>query len=305
MKIRQPAVANMFYPGNPAMLKQSILQYLGAVEYGEEAAGAGARGVEPQGEGLVRDGLQGAGLTAALVREKVRAGKLKGLIVPHAGYIYSGPVAAYAHKLLKDLPKNREWKIVLIGVSHGVPFSGAAVAENGVWKTPLGDARVFDIRDELGVAHDDEEIFLSIPQAHEDEHSLEVQIPFLQIVLNGNFVLYPVATGAVRPDFLAGKLENFVRRDDVIIIVSSDLSHYLPYDEAVKIDRETLGNIVAMKTDDVIERGDACGLKGILTMMFLAEKFGWKPALLDYRNSGDTAGDKNKVVGYGSVAFTE
>lgn len=273
MKIRQPAVANMFYPGNPAMLKQNILQYLGAAEVSEE------------------------------VRAKVRAGELKGLIVPHAGYIYSGPVAAFGYKLLKDLPKDREWKILLIGLSHSVPFSGVAVAGDGVWKTPLGDVRVKDIRDELGIAHDDEEIFLDVPEAHEQEHSLEVQVPFLQIVLDGKFVLYPLATGSVRPDLLAVKLEKFVKSDDVIVVVSSDLSHYLPYEEAVKIDRETLGNITAMKTDDVIERGDACGLKGILTMMFLAEKFRWKPELLDYRNSGDTAGEKDKVVGYGSVGF--
>lgn len=273
MKIRQPAVANTFYPGNPAMLKQNILQYLGAAEVSEET------------------------------RAKVRAGLLKGIIVPHAGYIYSGPVAAYGYKLFGFLPKDREWKILLIGLSHSVPFSGVAVAEDGVWKTPLGDVRVKDIRDELGIAHDDEEIFLSVPRAHEEEHSLEVQVPFLQIVLDGKFVLYPLATGSVRPDFLAEKLEDFVKSDDVIVVVSSDLSHYLPYEEAVRIDRETLGNIVAMKTDDVIERGDACGLKGILTMMFLAEKFGWKPALLDHRNSGDTAGEKDKVVGYGSVGF--
>jgi len=273
MKIRQPAVANMFYPGNPAMLKQNILQYLGAAEVSDE------------------------------VRAKVRAGKLKGVIVPHAGYIYSGPVAAYSYKLFKDLPKDREWKIVLIGVSHGVPFSGASVVSDGVWKTPLGDVRVKDLRDELGVAHDDEEILLNVPEAHEQEHSLEVQVPFLQIVLDGKFVLYPIATGTCRPDFLAEKLAKFVEGDDVIVVVSSDLSHYLPYEEAVRVDRETLGNIVGMKTDDVIERGDACGLKGILTMMFLAEKFGWKPELLDYRNSGDTAGEKDKVVGYGSVAW--
>jgi len=273
MKIRQPAVANMFYPGNPVMLKQNILQYLGAAEVSEEA------------------------------RARVRAGKLKGVIVPHAGYIYSGPVAAYGYKLFKDLPKDREWKILLIGLSHGVPFSGASVVSDGVWKTPLGDVRVKDIRDELGVAHDDEEIFLDVPEAHTSEHSLEVQVPFLQIALDGKFVLYPIATGSVRPDFLAEKLAGFVSGEDVIVVVSSDLSHYLPYEEACRIDRETLGNIVGMKTDDVIERGDACGLKGILTMMFLAEKFGWKPELLDYRNSGDTAGEKDKVVGYGSVGW--
>jgi hypothetical protein len=144
----------------------------------------------------------------------------------------------------------------------------------------------------------------AVPEAHTDEHSLEVQVPFLQVVLD-KFILYPVVCGGVRPDFLASALAEFAARDDVITVVSSDLSHFLSYEEAEKIDGETLDAIARMDIEKVIERGDACGVKGILTMMFLAEKLGWKPTLLNYKNSGDTAGDKSSVVGYGSVAFVK
>jgi len=256
------------------MLKQDVLRYLSSAEFPEEVAG------------------------------KLK-GDLKALIVPHAGYLYSGLTAGYGYKLLKKLPKDIEWKIVLIGISHLVPFNGASVFPNGVWKTPLGDVAVRDIRKEIGPdgkIDEDDDLFLYIPEAHSEEHSLEVQVPFLQTCLD-RFVLYPIATGTCRPDFLADRLEEFVARDDVIVVVSSDLSHHLPYEEAQEVDRATLNGIVGMKVEKVIERGDACGLKGILASMFLAEKLKWKPVLLDYRNSGDTAGDKDRVVGYGSVAF--
>ncbi len=274
MQIREPAVANQFYPGSPAMLKQDVLRYLSSAEFPEDVSGQ-------------------------------LKGELKALVVPHAGYIYSGLTAGYGYKLLKRLPRDVEWKVVLIGVSHSIPFNGASVFPDGVWKTPLGDVAVRDIRKEIGAdgeVDENDDLFLYIPEAHTDEHSLEVQVPFLQTCLD-RFVLYPIATGSCRPDFLADRLEEFVARDDVIVVVSSDLSHYLTYEEAQKVDGETLEGIVEMKVEKVIERGDACGLKGILASMFLAEKSKWKPVLLDYRNSGDTAGDKNRVVGYGSVAF--
>ena len=298
MQIREPVVANQFYPGDPARLKQDVLRYISGAEFSKEVSA-----VLGGGEGK-------------------KGGHIKAVIVPHAGYIYSGPVAGYGYKALKALPRDVEWKVLLLGPSHFVPFNGASVFPDGVWKTPLGSVAVKDIRREIGggagsgsgggaggkpgggaeVDEDDDEVFLNIPEAHSEEHSLEVQVPFLQICLE-KFVLYPIACGGVRPDFLAEKLAEFVARDDVIVVVSSDLSHYLPYDKAVVVDRATLDGITKMDIERVIERGDACGIKGILSLMFLAERFGWKPVLLDYKNSGDTAGDKSAVVGYGSVGW--
>lgn len=281
MQIRESAVANQFYPGDKHMLKQNILRYIASVEFDED------------------------------VRGQLSGKDLKGIIVPHAGYIYSGGVAGCGYHLLKNLPKDIEWKVLLLGPSHHIPFNGAAPYPDGIWKTPLGEVTVKDIRGEIdnGDSSDtggsaSEEIFLSVPEAHTEEHSLEVQVPFLQVALD-KFVLYPVACGSVRPDFLADEVLEFVKRDDVLVVVSSDLSHFLEYDEAEKVDRKTLDAILSMDVAKVIERGDACGIKGILAMMFLAEKLGLKPVLLDYKNSGDTAGDKSRVVGYGSVAFVK
>lgn len=286
MQIREPAVANQFYPGDAHMLKQTILRYLSLVEMPEKVK------EEVGGESGSKDSSGGGK-------------KIKGIIVPHAGYIYSGPTAAYGYHLLKNLSKDVEWKVVLIGVSHFTPFNGAAPFGEGIWKTPLGQVKTKDIRKELPsfeAKGEEDEVFLTVPEAHTQEHSLEVQVPFLQTVLS-KFVLYPIAAGTVRPDYLADRLLEFVRGEDVIVVISSDLSHYLPYEEAKKRDKNTLDGILAGDIEKVVATGDACGITGILTMMFLAEKLGLKPVLLDYRNSGDTAGDKSAVVGYGAVGF--
>jgi MEMO1 family protein len=272
MHVREAAVSNQFYPGNPGVLKQSILEYLSSATVADD------------------------------LRVDAAAGKLKGVIVPHAGYVYSGAVAASSFNLLKHLDKGVKWKVLLMGPSHTTPFMGAAPFREGIWKTPLGAVAVNDIRDELADGANDDELIVEVIEAHRKEHSLEVQLPFLQSVLS-SFVVYPLILGNLRPDFLADRLAEFVARDDVIVVVSSDLSHHLPFEEALKVDEATVTGIAQMDTDSVIEKGDACGLKGILTMMLLAEKFGWKPSVLDYKNSGHTGGDKSAVVGYGSVGW--
>ena len=272
MHIREPVVVNQYYPGNPGVLKQNILEYLSSAEVPSE------------------------------LREKAANGQLKGIIVPHAGYVYSGAVAASAFSLLKHLDKSVKWKVLLIGPSHTTPFMGAAPYREGIWKTPFGGVAVNDIRDELPAGANDDELIVEVIEAHRDEHSLEVQLPFLQSVLS-SFVVYPLVLGNLRPDFLADRLAEFVARDDVVVIVSSDLSHHLPFEEALKVDETTVTGIARMDTDSVIEKGDACGLTGILTSMILAEKFGWKPSVLDYKNSGHTSGDKSAVVGYASVGW--
>lgn len=260
--VRPPAVADMFYPGSANRLKQMILEYL------EKAK-------PPKVDG-----------------------RLKGLIVPHAGYIYSGPVAAYSYKLLRGLDPDVRWKILLLGPSHQMPFSGAAAPIFDQWKTPLGLVDVKDIREEIK----EKESIIDIPGAGLEEHSLEVQVPFLQMVLK-DFVLYPLVLGNLRSDFLANDLLKFCKKDDVIVIVSTDLSHYMEYGEAKKTDLATSEAVCDIDVDKMIEIGDACGKTGVLTLMYIAKELGWKCKLLDYRNSGDTAGTKDQVVGYGAFAM--
>ncbi len=262
MSTRQPKVANQFYPGNAAILRQDVWKYIDEAE------------------------------------DVSLAGTLKALICPHAGYIYSGPVSGYSYKVLKKNDDGRKWKVLLLGPSHYVSFIGAAVSSDEKWKTPLGEVSVGDIRKEISGGKN----IVEMKEAHMQEHSLEVQIPFLQIALK-NFVVYPLVFGSVRPDFLGEELSEFAQKDDVIIIASSDLSHYLPYDEAREKDLATSEAICSIDVEKMAEIGDACGRMGILTVMYLAEKSGWKCKMLSYMNSGDTAGDRDRVVGYGAYAF--
>lgn len=260
--IRPPAVADMFYPADDKKLKKMILEYLDEAPFTQ---------IE---------------------------GKLKAIIAPHAGYVYSGPVAAYAYKLLEKLDQSVQWKILLLGPSHRVFLNGAAVTAFKKWNTPFGNVEVRDIRDEIG----DNELIVDLPGADREEHSLEVQVPFLQMVLK-NFVIYPLMLGDLNTKVLAEYLTEFCKRDDVIVVASSDLSHYLEYSEAKGIDLETCKSIEKIDIEGMQDRGDACGKMGILTLLHLARELNWKCKLLDYRNSGDTAGTKDQVVGYGSFAF--
>ena len=264
MKIRKPAVSNQFYPGNVQILKHQILEFLEKANPSEIS------------------------------------GKIKAIISPHAGYIYSGPTAAYAYKILKKLDQSKTWKVVLLGPSHHIPFYGAAVPEEEKWETPLG---LIDVENVASEIKDSNEIS-EIPNANKDEHSLEIQVPFLQSVLK-NFILYPLVLGNVRTGALAEELEEFVKHDDVIIVASSDLSHFLKYDDAKKVDLKTSEAIVNLDLEKMSEEGDACGIMGILTVMHLAKNLGWKCKMLNYMNSGDTAGDKSRVVGYGAYVFYE
>jgi AmmeMemoRadiSam system protein B len=264
MTVRRPAVANQFYPGNAMMLKQGMMSYL------EKA------------------------------KPKMPDGKIKAIIVPHAGYIYSGWTAAYAYKLLKTLDSEVTWKILLLGPSHHVPFYGAAAPEEDQWQTPFGLVDVVDVRTEL---RESEEI-IDVPNANADEHSLEVQVPFLQMVLK-KFVLYPLVLGGIKPSLLAKELEEFVKQPNVIVVASSDLSHFFDYSKAKRIDMETSRAICDLDIMSMTEMGDACGKMGILTAMHLAKTNSWKCEMLNYKNSGDTAGDMSSVVGYGSYVMYE
>lgn len=262
MKIRKAQFAGSFYPSGPLELAEMVDGFLKTP-------------LRPAVAGL-RWG-QGA--------------KLKAIIVPHAGYIYSGVVAASGYRLLKSLKFLK--RVVLIGPSHSEYFKGVVLDESDFWETPLGRVPVSHLR------------HLSNLGSTKDEHSLEVQVPFLQRVM-GEFEIVPILTGEIEAEDLSDRLLKFLKllKDEKnIIIVSSDLSHYYPYDEAVRIDRTANEAIPALDIERVEKKVEACGKTGILAIMHLAKKLGWKGMFLDYKNSGDTAGDKTRVVGYGCYGF--
>ncbi len=211
-------------------------------------------------------------------------GKLTALIVPHAGYIYSGPTAAFAYNVLR---KASSKKIILLGPSHYHYIKGA-YSFSLPWQTPLGLLKV------------NQADFLVVKK--DVEHSLEVQAPFLQTVL-ANFEFTPIMYGEISPDALAGALLPLEK--DTVIIASSDLSHFFKYTETKQIDAVTINAILDLDFDEFMRIGDACGKIGIAALILLAKKNKWKVVLLDYRNSGDTAGSKDEVVGYVSIAFVK
>ena len=258
--IRQPAVAGTFYPDDAKTLSAQISAFLDA---GAPASGAP-----------------------------------KAIIVPHAGYAYSGAIAASAYKLLGPL-KDRIKRVVLLGPCHRAALRGAALSSAAAFATPLGDVEI---------DHDMDSALLSLPQVsvfdatHNQEHSLEVQLPFLQTVLGSNFKLIPMVVGDADADEVMEILEILWGGDETLVVISSDLSHYLNYNGAKKVDGETCKAIENLDLDGI---GDyqACGrtpLKGLLKM---ADKKGLKVTTLDLRNSGDTAGPRDRVVGYGAWSF--
>lgn len=213
-------------------------------------------------------------------------GELKALIVPHAGYVYSGKVAAYAYALLRKYKKSR---IILLGPSHHVYFNDVVSDVNEYWETPLGRVKVA------------ESSFPKLGEAHLDEHCLEVQLPFLQRIF-GEFEILPLVAGDADPRAIAKKLVKMLD-DKTILIASSDMSHYHDYDTAVKLDKAGINTILELDYDKARAELDACGKIPIMTVIDLAKRLGWKCKLLDYKNSGDATGDKSSVVGYASLAF--
>lgn len=258
MKALRPAVvAGQFYPADPNQLRQQLKTFL------SQAA------------------------TPAV------SGQLKALIVPHAGYLFSGPVAAVGYRLA-----GQHWPsashLFLLGSSHRFPLDRPVLARFTHWQTPLGEVRVKNrLADQLAF----------FDEAHLYEHSLEVQLPFLQVVLS-DFTITPILLNQPEnaPE-LAQLISNSIDKSD-FIVVSSDLSHYYPYDQAVKIDALANQSIPALDIKTVeSDEVEACGKPAILTLLHLAKQKGWQGQLLDYKNSGDTAGDKTQVVGYGCYGF--
>jgi len=258
-RVRMPAVAGLFYPDNS-------VECFDAVEH------------------LLRD---------ALAPETPCP---KALIVPHAGYIYSGPIAAIAYKKL--IQHQRHFShVVLLGPSHKVAFCGMAVPESHCFRTPLGDipldiAELENIKQLGGVVVSQD--------AHRWEHSLEVQLPFLQRVLD-QFTLVPIVVGDATADAVAAVIDYFWRQPQTLIVISSDLSHYLDYDQAREIDRDTVELIEQLQPTLAGEQ--ACGCNAVNGLLRYAAEVEAQVECVDLRNSGDTAGDRTRVVGYGAFVI--
>lgn len=258
--IRPPAVAGMFYPGDAGELA-----------------------------------LEVAGMMGEAVRSGLRP---KALIVPHAGYIYSGPVAASAYALLEPLRREVR-RVAMFGPTHRVAVRGLAVPTAEGFATPLGTIPID--REALARAAALPQVQAS-DEAHALEHSLEVQLPFLQTVLD-DFSLAPFAVGYASAHEVAEVMELLWDGPETLIVVSSDLSHYHPYAAAQRLDRHTADAILGLQS--LADHEQACGATPINGLVEAARRRGLKPQLLDLRNSGDTAGDRSRVVGYAAFAFTE
>lgn len=255
MLIRKPAVAGMFYPRNPKELKEMLKEML---------AKANADLPIP-----------------------------KAIIAPHAGYIYSGPIAASAYTCLAKT--NKINKVVLLGPAHRYPFKGLALPKADIFSTPLGDIKID--KDSFPKLLELEQVNI-IPEAHAQEHSLEVQLPFLQTILS-SFTLIPLVVGMSNPEEIAEVLEQLWDGEETLIVISSDLSHYHEYSAAEKLDKATTTAILNLDIDKLSHEA-ACGCTPIQGLLKVAKQKHLQIELIDLKSSGDTAGDKDHVVGYGA-----
>lgn len=259
MNIRPAAVAGMFYPGDPKVLAHDVRTML---------SHAKTENLHP-----------------------------KAIIAPHAGYIYSGPVAASAYALLTPYADQIR-RVVLLGPTHRVSVRGLALPGTDAFDTPLGRVEI-DLQAVRMIA--------GLPQVtvsretHQLEHSLEVHLPFLQTVLH-DFKLLPLAVGMAGDRDVAEVLETLWGGPETLIVVSSDLSHYHDYNTARKIDSMTAQSILG---GIAVTHEQACGGTPVNGLILAAKRHGLTPHLLDLRNSGDTAGDPSRVVGYAAFAYTE
>ncbi len=278
--VREPAVAGLFYPRDPAQLSQTLDSLL---------AGAKPHTIE---------------------------GTLRAILCPHAGYEFSGPVAAEAYRLLAGRAYDT---VVILAPSHYALFRGASVIDAAAYRTPIGIVPVSPRARQWAAAepfvleprclvqrpawskqasHPEPALGEDTPETW--EHSAEVEVPFLQKSLT-NFSLVSIITGEVDPAVLAQRLAE--RLDNqTLLVVSTDLSHYYPYDVAREKDTRCVSAICDLDVDRMKSQ-EACGRTGVLTLLHLARLKGWKATLLDYRNSGDTSARKDSVVGYAAIAF--
>jgi len=269
--IRPPAVASMFYPGGAAELRNAVQNYL---------SNAGTEEDVPK-------------------LKKGETAELRTLIVPHAGYIYSGKIAASAYRLLEQ-NQNRFKRVLLLGPAHRVWLEGAAFPEADAFQTPLGEIALDKELIEKILA---EFSWISVSdKAHAEEHCLEVQLPFLQETL-GEFKLLPLVVGDTKTELLAALIQQFSEDTETLIVISTDLSHFHDYQTAREIDART-ANAIELLEQNRISTEDACGANPLRGALLAASQNQWNVHRLGLCNSGDTAGDRGRVVGYGAWAMT-
>lgn len=257
--VRTPVVAGMFYPADAQELHTLIQNFLQQIEVTEAAP--------------------------------------KAMIVPHAGYVYSGAIAASAYARLIPV-RHQINKVVLLGPSHRVPLFGLAATEMDYFATPLGDVPVDRQAIDTALALPQVTV---IEQAHAYEHSLEVHLPFLQAVL-AQFSIIPLVVGEATPEQVGEVLEKLWGGTETVIIISSDLSHYHDYNTARRLDQLTSQAIEALRFED-IRHECVCGHTPVSGLLYVARQRGMQAKTVDLRNSGDTAGSKHQVVGYGTYVF--
>jgi AmmeMemoRadiSam system protein B len=261
---RPPAVAGLFYPDDAGELRETVSEYLR-----QHSAQTPSAAAPP-----------------------------KALIVPHAGYIYSGGIAAAAYATVASLRQSVR-RIVLIGPSHRVYLRGMAVPQAASFATPLGRVEIDRELKALLLQRGD---VIEADAPHAQEHALEVQLPFLQLLFD-NFTLLPVVLGSVAPEHVAAALAQVWGDAATLVLVSSDLSHYHTYQDARQIDAATSAAI--LRRDSTLAGEQACGAVGINGLLYLAGQRQLAVAEIARCNSGDTAGDRSRVVGYGAFAVHE
>ena len=258
--VRNPAVAGLFYPANAQELRAQVHQFV--------------------------DPVQASDFPVP-----------KAIIAPHAGYVYSGPIAGSVYARLKKAA-GRIRRVILLGPAHRVAVRGLALPSARFFQTPLGS---------VAIDQDIAETLLALPQVsindatHEEEHSLEVQLPFLQEVL-GDFSLVPMVVGDATATEVAEVLETVWGGEETLVVISSDLSHYLDYDTARALDRQTSDSIESLDYEN-LGFDQACGRIPVSGLLRVARKKGLHGKTIDLRNSGDTAGSRDRVVGYGAYVF--
>ena len=226
------------------------------------------------------------------------AKRLRALVLPHAGFTYSGWTAAHAGRVLKP---NQFDSVILMGPDHRIGFRNAAVSDVDGYRTPLGIARIHADAEKLRL---NPSLFQAVPASDRQEHSLEAVLPFLQTFL-GELRFVPLVFGPAEIGEMADSIEPLLN-EKTLVVVSTDLSHFLPYERAVSRDRETIRLILAGATRQLQGRDNcACGKTPLLVLLELARRNGWHPHLLHYSNSGDTGAGHDRVVGYTAVAFYE
>jgi AmmeMemoRadiSam system protein B len=270
--VRQPCVAGLFYPADAQVLREQVGGLLEAAAAGVTAR---AHGDAPQAD----------------------RSPPKAIIAPHAGYVYSGEIAASAYAPIAGKAAGIQ-RVVLLGPAHRLPFRGIAYADAEYFATPLGDVPVDSaaldrIAGLPGVQR--------LDMAFDGEHCLEVQLPFLQTLLR-DFAVVPLLVGAASDAEVAAVIEQLWDGDETLIVISSDLSHYLDYASAKSIDRRTSEAILSLRPE-ALGADQACGRTPIAGLLREAQAHGLQASLLDLRNSGDTAGPRDRVVGYGAYAF--